>query len=101
MTQTPLAGTLPPPELAQEDGASEVLRVWVGPDATLQCNLKVQWEDPGQWGLLLAGIARDVAGAYERQGLDPQAAFERLYSVFESEFVPTTDADGNPIVDEA
>lgn len=96
MTQSTPVGTLPPPELAHEKGAAEVLRVWVGADNTLQCNLKLQWEDPGQWGLLLAGIARDVAGAYERQGADPQAAFERLYAVFESEFVPTTDIDATP-----
>lgn len=99
MTPSSLARTLPEPELAHEEGASEVLRVWVGADGTLQCNLKVQWEDPGQWGLLLAGIARDVAGAYERQGADAQAAFERLYAVFESEFVPTTDVDEAPPAD--
>ncbi len=88
---------IPPPPLAVEPGAIEILRVWVAPGHTQQSKLQMAWEDPGNWGLLLAGVARDVAAAYEQQGLDPQEAFERIYAVFESEFVPVTDADGEPV----
>ncbi|MES2423270.1 MAG: DUF5076 domain-containing protein [Pseudomonadota bacterium] len=90
---------IPPPPLAIEEGAVEVLRVWVGSNQAQQSKLKMLWEDPGTWGLLLAGVARDIAGAYERQGKDPQEAFSRLFEVFQSEFldaVETTDEDGEP-----
>ena len=84
---------IPPPPIAAEDEAAEILRVWVVPGKTQQCNIKLSWEDPGVWGMLLAGVARDVTAAYEQKGLNPQEVFERIFAVFESEFLPATDLD--------
>lgn len=87
---------LPPPPIALEPGATEVLRVWVAPGHEQQVSFKTTWEDPGVWGTLLAGIVRHAAEAYEKQGLDAQEVFERIYSIFEAEFIPAVDVAAEP-----
>jgi hypothetical protein len=94
----PLA-EIPPPPLAIEEGAMEVLRVWVGREQAQQSKLRMLWDDPGTWGYLLAGVARDIAGAYERQGRDPQEAFSRIFEVFQSEFMEPVEATGEDGLD--
>ena len=79
---------LPPPPLALEPGAAEILRVWVAPGHDQQVSFKTTWEDPGVWGTLLAGIVRHAAEAYEKQGRDAREVFERIDATFESEFIP-------------
>ncbi len=93
----PKPNDLLPPPLAMEPGAVEVLRVWVAPGHDQQVSFKTTWEDPGVWGTMLAGVVRHAAEAYEKQGHDPQQAFERIFAMFEAEFTPAVESDGTDV----
>lgn len=93
-------GELPQPPMASEEQAAEVLRVWVSPGKEQQTTLKPMWEDVGLWGMMLAGVVRDVSAAYARKGHNEEEVFKRIFETFEAEFVVAHDvgdlsADGD------
>lgn len=64
----------------QTGGQDELLRVWAKPDSTQGIALKLHWEDPAAWGLLLADVARHAAKAYANEGLSEAASLDRILS---------------------
>ncbi len=83
---------LPPPPIATEAGAREVLRVWACPGAAQQVALRTVWRDPAAWGLLLADAARHAAKTHARDGMTETEALARIVRAFEAEMaVPTDD----------
>ena len=88
-----LSGSMPAPPLSSEEGAIEVLRVWVAPSQEQQANIRLTDADEGVWGLLLAGVVRDIANAYASQGRDPQEVFKRIFETFEAEFMPVQEVE--------
>ena len=84
----------PPPLAATRQDAVEVLRVWAVPDGRQQLTLRVNWDDPGAWGLLLVDLARHAAEAYARQGVDRARALARIKELIDAEWsAPTTQAE--------
>jgi len=83
---------LAPPPIADSNPRSvEILRAWADPDGPQQVALITQWADPGMWGLMLADIARHVAEAYARRGVDRKLALSRIKELFDAEWSgPTT-----------
>jgi hypothetical protein len=83
---------LPGPPIATTNPKSvEVLRVWADPDNPHQMTLITRWDDPGAWGLMLVDIARHVAQAYARDGVDRARALARIKELFDAEWSsPTT-----------
>lgn len=82
---------LPPPPIARNAEAVEVLRVWSEPDAPQVISIRTAWEDPGAWGLLLVDIARHAAKAYAAEGVAEAEAFERILQLFRAELASPTD----------
>lgn len=85
----------PPPIAAQNPAAVEVLRVWAEPGESQQVALRVTWEDPRAWGLMLVDIARHVAAAYEAEGLDPATVLESIHEMWNAEWSDPTDEPEN------
>jgi len=85
----------PPPIAVAQPKSVEILRVWAVPDGPQQVTLITQWDDPGMWGLMLADIARHVAEAYARRGVDRERALARVKELFDAEWSgPTTRIKG-------
>ena len=85
-----------PPEAREDPDAGEVLRAWVI-NGALQCSLRPTiWEEPGNWGLLLADVARHVASALrEHSGLPAGESLAAIRAAFEAELDhPTDDTTG-------
>jgi len=81
----------PPPIAVSHPKSVEILRAWADPDGPQQVTLITQWEDPGMRGLMLADIARHVAQAYARDGVDRARALARIKELFDAEWTsPTT-----------
>ncbi len=81
------------PEEAETDPeAGELLRAWVVSGA-LHCSLKpTVWPDPGNWGILLADVARHVARAVQlHDGRLPTETIARIAHVFNCEIESPTD----------
>jgi hypothetical protein len=55
------------------------------------------WNDPGNWGVVLADLARHVARSYELTGkVDQTTALKRIRELFEAEWShPTDEPTGN------
>jgi len=85
-------GELKRPPIASRREALEVLRVWMLPDGRLQFVVKPRWNDPAEWGLSLADVARHAAKAYAVEGRDEAEAFRRICSGLEAELNAPTDA---------
>lgn len=80
------------PPLAREKDAFEILRVWGGQGLPQQCAIKIAWEDPAAWGLLLVDIARHAAKAYDHAGhVDEGEALARIREAFNAEWDSPTD----------
>lgn len=83
----------PPPQAREDRNATEILRVWAAPGEAQQVTLRIVWEDPGAWGLMLVDIARHAANAYENAGMNREKVLERIRELFEAEWnSPTDDA---------
>jgi hypothetical protein len=83
------------PESARTDPKSfELLRVWVAhQDQHITLRVGV-WEDPTDWGVMLADLARHIANAFERaENRDPVKVLELIRSGFETEI----QSPGDPI----
>ena len=84
---------LPIPEPAVSDAkSSEMLRAWVA-SSGLHCALNVEaWDDPGNWGILLAAVARHVANAtLESKGQNADDTIARIHQLFDAELDAPTD----------
>lgn len=85
-----------PAEVAKDPKASEVLRAWVA-NGGLVCSLRPEiWDEPANWGILLADVARHVANAVnELNGSDPDVTLAAIQDYFNRELDdPTDEASG-------
>lgn len=66
--------------------------MWVANDG-LVCSLRPEtWDDTSAWGIVLADVARHVAGAvHELNREDQSATIERIRNTFNSELSDPTD----------
>ena len=85
--------SLAAPELAQEEGSAEILRMWVRKDwSRLQVSLTTHHHDPAVWGIALADAMRHVAKAYALNGkLAENDALVRIKQTFDAEWGAPTD----------
>jgi hypothetical protein len=82
----------PPPGVASDPRATEVLRVCTTGDSQTFVLRADVWSDPAAWGLLLVDLARHVAKAYaEAEGTDPHAVLARVKAGFDAEWNHPTD----------
>ena len=80
------------PEAAKKDSdAVEILRVWtVGGSQHVTLKTGV-WSDPAAWGLMLVDLAKHAANAYAADGMDRNAALQRIYEGLRAELESPTD----------
>ena len=81
-----------PSEVESDSQSQEILRAWVA-HGGLVCALRPEtWPDAGNWGIVLADVARHVANAvHEVNGADPGATIGRIRALFEAELDRPTD----------
>jgi hypothetical protein len=81
------------PELAQEEGSAEILRMWARKDwSRLQVSLFTHHHDPAVWGIAFADAMRHVAKAYALNGkLAENDALVRIKQTFDAEWGAPTD----------
>ena len=82
------------PGAAMKDPRSlEVLRVWIANGEQHVALAFGMWEDPAAWGLLLADLARHIAGAHAQQddGVDAEDFLEEIRAGFEAEMDSPSD----------
>ena len=73
------------PPAGQERGGMEVLRSGIV-DGELHVTLRPAFNDPQQWGRLLAEVARQVAGAYAHEKMfTVSEALARIATSFEAD----------------
>ena len=86
-----------PPEAVADAAAVEMLRAWVA-NESLHCILHPDvWREPGNWGILLADVARHVANAMEEKCNTPaDVTLARIRELFNLELGnPTDDPSGH------
>lgn len=86
-----------PAEVTRDLRSSEVLRAWVANEG-LVCSLRPDiWDEPANWGILLADVARHVANAvHDLNGSDPDETIAQIKTCFDSELTePTDEASGH------
>ena len=98
-SQTPSGnkGLPPPPAVARDKAAFELLRVWVAEEGQHVSLRSGAWDDPFAWGIVLADLARHIvqAEALQKRGVDKDAFLERLLEGFHAEIEsPTDEAEG-------
>lgn len=100
MTQTQRELPIPPAAIADAK-SGEMLRAW-NANQRLHCTLNVHvWEDPGNWGILLADVVRQVANAKnESDGSDLTTTIERIRELFAAELDAPTDEPSGEFLDE-
>lgn len=83
--------TIPPKALDAPDSV-EMLRAWVAAGG-LHCTLLTgTWKDAGNWGILLADVARHVANATEEaDGTPRNETLDRIKLLFNTELNHPTD----------
>jgi hypothetical protein len=81
-----------PPAAQSGRAAVELLRAWVV-DGSLHCTLAPEvWDEPANWGIMLADVARHVANALaERESVDPQPILASIAELFNAELTSPTD----------
>lgn len=87
------------PDLVRENpNAAEILRVWTEPGQADQFASKgPMWSDPGDWGRLLANIARFAANMYAMNGvMESPQALEQIVAGFSAEFAAGTGCGSEP-----
>lgn len=81
----------PPPVASKNEQRVEVLQVWAAPGQAQEVVLRTTWKDAGDWGLMLADVARHAANTYEAEGSDRAEALARIRQFFDAEFANPTD----------
>ena len=91
MTDKPRELCIPPAAL-DDQKSGEVLRAWIAKKG-LHCALNVDvWDDLGNWGIMLADVARHVANArHELDGADPAETIRKIRALFDAELDSPTD----------
>jgi hypothetical protein len=84
---------LPIPGRASNDPEGrELARVWAAGGAQHVALATGLWSDPGNWGIVLADLARHLARSYELAGtLDQTTALKRIREVLDAEWSHPTD----------
>jgi hypothetical protein len=81
-----------PSEIEADPKSREVLRAWVA-NGGLVCALRPEtWPEAGNWGIVLADVARHVANAVrDLHGTDPATTIGRIRELFAAELDNPTD----------
>jgi hypothetical protein len=83
------------PPAANERGGFEVLRCALV-DGELHLTLRPVFNEPNDWGRLLAAVARQLADVYADQGRFPQTeTLTRIGTAFESEMRNPSDVSSS------
>lgn len=88
------------PESARIDSKSfELLRVWVAhQDQHISLRVGV-WEDPADWGRMLADLARHIANSFEKfANQDAPRALEKIRAGFDAEIEAPAEAIDGEII---
>ena len=94
-----MANPLPIPDaMRNQPDAQEILRIWIA-NGRQHFSLYTNWEDPAAWGLMLADLARHVAHAYAREGINRDESLRSILDLLERELDHPTDEcrDGNEL----
>lgn len=80
-----------PPGAMDDPDAAEILRAWVASNGLKISFLKV-WDEPDNWGIFLADLARHAARVYGSEATMTEAeALGRIRRMFEAEWNKPTD----------
>jgi hypothetical protein len=81
-----------PPAALDDPESGELLRAWIA-NRGLHCSLNVHvWDDVGNWGVMLADLARHVANAkHHLDGSNPDEVIGRIRQLFDAELASPTD----------
>jgi len=86
-----------PTEVGVDPKAREILRAWVANEG-LVCALRPEtWPEAGNWGIVLADVARHLANAVrDLNGTDPAATIMKIRTLFVAELdIPTDEPTGH------
>jgi hypothetical protein len=99
MTDTPGQLAIPPKAIADRESA-EMLRAWIAAGG-LHCTMRVgTWNDAGNWGILLADVARHIANATEEaDGTPSPDTLARIRLLFNIELDHPTDEPSGRFVE--
>lgn len=88
-----------PPGALEDPDAAEILRAWIASNGLEISFLKV-WDEPDNWGIFLADLARHAARAYANEGATSEAeALVRIQRMFEAEWnKPTDPGSTRPVI---
>jgi hypothetical protein len=76
------------PDAANGDAQSfELIRIWIA-NQSQHVTMRVGvWDDPAQWGMMLADLAGHVAKGYEQsEGVSRALVLERIHEAFNAHF---------------
>ena len=90
-----------PPKALDDPKSGEMLRPWIA-GGGLHCTVNIgTWEDAGNWGILLADVARHVANATEEaEGTPRREMLDRIRLLFNTELDSPTDEPSGGFVDD-
>ena len=78
--------TLPIPPEARKPGAKQIISVWAYDEVTDNAIEFRHWSDPGEWGILLAHLAQDLANDIAgHRGLNAGNVLYQIRQGFEKE----------------
>lgn len=75
-----------PAPVLQAERSMELIRVWIADGDPVVVVSPNMWKDPGAWGILLVDLARHVAVAYSKRGIDEGAARAKIREAFQAEW---------------
>lgn len=89
-----------PPAALDDPKSGELLRAWIA-NHGLHCTLNVHvWDDAGNWGIMLADVARHVANAkHDLDGSDRHEIVRRIRELFDAELDSPTDKPSGDFVE--
>lgn len=80
-----------PPGALEDPDAAEILRAWIARNGLEVSFLKV-WDEPDNWGIFLADLARHAARAYAAEGIHSESnALARIRDMLDAEWDRPTD----------
>ena len=91
---------LPIPHAAIHDRNSiEIFRVWAVDNAEHVSVNSGLWKDPAMYALVVADLARHIAGAYKQKlNRDPKETLERIMAGFAAEMDSPTDTPKGQVI---
>ena len=89
--KVPVFDALHVPPAAMEQGGVEVLRAVIV-DGGLHVSLRLAFDDPEAWGMLIADVARHIARIYATEkNMSEDETLARVRAIFEAEMDSPTD----------